>query len=105
LKAYKAKLILFPRKAGKPNGLDSSNDTIKEHSSSKSQTVISIRHGLPINNKITLAAVYSEKKIDKSGSDESVYTKLRKARSEARLVGVREKRAKAKEAEAAEKKK
>ena len=51
---------------------------------------------------VAVAPAVSEiKKSDIPKSDESAYTTLRKARSDARLVGVREKRAKEKaEAEA-----
>jgi large subunit ribosomal protein L13e len=57
--------------------------------------------GIPIINE----PVISEAKIkDVKGEDEA-YRKLRLARSDARLVGVREKRAKAKAEEAEAKKK
>ncbi|KAI1172219.1 ribosomal protein L13e [Nemania sp. FL0916] len=96
LKAYKERLIVFPRKGAKhPKAGDS-----KDIDLSKTQTVSSISASLPI---IPLAEGVTEiKKSDMPAPVEGgAYTALRKARSDARLVGVREKRAKDKaEAEA-----
>lgn len=55
----------------------------------------------PISNK----TVIEEGKISDYQSEEAAYRKLRTARSDARLVGKREKRAKAKEEESAAAKK
>ncbi|KAM0689210.1 hypothetical protein Q7P36_011287 [Cladosporium allicinum] len=56
---------------------------------------------LPINNKV----VIQEEKLSENPSTENAYRTLRDARSEARLIGKREKRAKAKAEEEENKKK
>ncbi len=63
-------------------------------------------HGLPIKN-VALEAAIGEVQRSEMGKGEEggAYRKLRDARSDARLVGVREKRAKAKAEEAAAPKK
>ncbi|KAK9363427.1 ribosomal protein L13e [Lipomyces starkeyi] len=96
LKEYQAKLILFPRKAGKPKKGDS------DVSELAAATQVSTAAVLPIGQP----ALESEPRIvTEEGKAFNAYTTLRKARSDARLVGVREKRAKAKAEEAADKKK
>ncbi|KAK9314639.1 ribosomal protein L13e [Lipomyces starkeyi] len=96
LKEYQAKLILFPRKAGKPKKGDS------EVSELAAATQVSTAAVLPIGQP----ALESEPRIVTEESKAfNAYATLRKARSDARLVGVREKRAKAKAEEAADKKK
>ncbi|KAK9355963.1 ribosomal protein L13e [Lipomyces doorenjongii] len=96
LKEYQAKLILFPRKAGKPKKGDS------EVSELAAATQVSTAAVLPIAQ----TTLESEPRIvTEEGKAFNAYATLRKARSDARLVGVREKRAKAKAEEAAEKKK
>ena len=59
------------------------------------------KHILPISNKFTI----EEGKVADYTSEEGAYRKLRTARSDARLVGKREKRSKQKEEEAAAQKK
>ena len=89
LKAYQERLIVFPRKGAKPKDLGT--------------TVSNVGVTLPIT---PLAEGISEiKKSDLPAPIEGgAYTALRKARSDARLRGVREKRAKEKaEAESAKK--
>jgi large subunit ribosomal protein L13e len=98
LKAYKARLIVFPRKSNKPKKGDSGKEDLQHE-----DTVRSVRRSDKVER---LAVGFSE--ISKDDMPEPVeggaYAKLRKHRSEARLVGVREKRAKDKaEAEAAKK--
>ncbi|ROT42635.1 ribosomal protein L13e [Sodiomyces alkalinus F11] len=98
LKAYQERLILFPRKAGKPKNGDSPADL------TQTATVSSIAKALPIE---ALAAGFSE--ISKSDLPAPIeggaYRALRVARSDKRNAGKREKRAKDKaEAEAAAKK-
>ncbi|GAM88098.1 hypothetical protein ANO11243_061290 [Dothideomycetidae sp. 11243] len=101
LKAYQSKLILFPRKTKSPKKGDASAEDVKaakeaghkEHS--KFAKAI-----LPITNK----AEVKEGKVSDFQGEENAYKKLRTARSDARLVGVREKRAKAKAEEASAKK-
>lgn len=60
---------------------------------------------LPIVNQAKEDAIGEVKRSDMPKGEEAAYRKLRDARSEARLVGVREKRAKAKADEAAATKK
>jgi len=103
LKAYRERLILFPRRSGQHKKLDSSKEKLKgarEHAAQRLSTVLPIDSGLGLKHGL--------KEIKKADMPKSVeggaYRKLREARSEARLVGVREKRAKAK-AEAEETKK
>ncbi|KAI0969481.1 ribosomal protein L13e [Xylaria arbuscula] len=96
LKAYKERLIVFPRKGAKhPKAGDS-----KDIDLSKIQTVSNVSAALPFT---PVAEGVSEiKKSDFPAPIEGgAFAALRKARSDARLVGVREKRAKDKaEAEA-----
>ena len=100
LKAYQARLILFPRKLGQHKKGDAS----KEEVSGAKNTVSSVKLGLPIIHANT-----EIKEIKKSKLPEAVeggaYRKLREARSEARNIGKREKRAKEKADEAAAAKK
>ncbi|KAI1452998.1 60S ribosomal protein L13 [Annulohypoxylon moriforme] len=96
LKAYKARLIVFPRKGAKhPKAGDS-----KDIDLSNTQTVSAVGSALPI---IPVGEGISE--IKKSELPKAIeggaFAKLRKARSDARLQGAREKRARDKaEAEA-----
>ncbi|KAI1341241.1 putative 60S ribosomal protein L13 [Xylariaceae sp. FL0016] len=99
LKAYKERLIVFPRKGAKhPKAGDSKNIDL-----SKTETLTNLGSAMPV---IPVPEAFKE--IKKSEMPKPVeggaYNALRKARSEARLVGVREKRAKEKaEAETAKK--
>ena len=102
LKAYKARLVLFPRKAKGPKEGEASVDEMKSHrESGHDDKVKRMEDAFPISNK----AVIKEGKVADFESEENAYKKLRTARSDARLVGKREKRAKAKEEEAAAQKK
>jgi len=103
LKAYRERLILFPRKSGQHKKLDSS----KEELSAAKDGVKHLGRVLPIDTGTGLKHGLSEvAKGEMPESEEGgVYRKLRDLRSEARLVGVREKRAKAKADEADSKKK
>jgi large subunit ribosomal protein L13e len=100
LKAYQSRLILFPRKLGQHKKGDAS----KEEVSGAKNLVSRVKHGLPIIHADT-----EIKEIKKSEMPEAVeggaYRKLRDARSEARNLGKREKRAKEKADEAAAAKK
>ena len=88
LKAYKARLVVFPKKGKKP--------AVPENAAAKIST------SLPIVAVGPAVTEISKKDVPKS--EGSAYTRLRNARSDARLVGVREKREKEKaEAEAAKK--
>lgn len=100
LKAYRSRLILFPRKLGQHKKGDAS----KEEVSGVKNTVTRVKSSLPI-----VPVQYEFQEIKKSDLPTPVeggaYRKLREARSEARLVGKREKRAKEKADEAAAAKK
>jgi large subunit ribosomal protein L13e len=99
LKAYRARLILFPRKLGQHKKGDASKDEIKDV-----KTSTHVSHALPI-----VSVSREIKEIKKSAMPKPVeggaYRKLRDARSEAKNVGKREKRAKEKADEAAAAKK
>jgi len=100
LKAYRARLILFPRKLGKHKKGDAS----KEEVAGVKNTVTSVKAALPIAN--TESGFREIKKGDvPSPIEGGAYKKLREARSEARNLGKREKRAKEKADEAAAAKK
>lgn len=62
-------------------------------------------HGMPITNVALAEAIGEVSRSEMGKGDEGAYRKLRDARSEARLVGVREKRAKSKADEASAPKK
>ncbi|KAI1260183.1 putative 60S ribosomal protein L13 [Xylariaceae sp. FL1019] len=89
LKAYKERLIVFPRKGAKHAKAGDSKDT----DLSKISTVSNVAASLPITH---VGEGISE--IKKSDAPKPIeggaYVALRKARSDARLKGVREKRAK-----------
>jgi len=103
LKAYKDRLILFPRKAGQHKKLDSSKEDVEK---AEKHGVKHVRGVLPIESGVGLKHGFSEiKSGDLPKGEEAAYRKLRNARSEARLIGVREKRAKAKAEEETAKKK
>merc|ERR1711877_3706 len=87
LKEYKQRLVLFPRKTKSPKaGEASAEETKKARESGHEGKVV-------------------EGKVADYPSEQAAVRKLRVARSDARLVGKREKRAKAKEEEAAAAKK
>ncbi len=100
LKDYKKRLILFPRKAGKPKNGDSSMQDIKAVRD-KEGIITSSAAAMPIRNVVEI----KEGKVSDYPSEENAFRKLRIARSDARNVGPREKRAKAKADEAAASKK
>jgi len=87
LKAYQARLILFPRKLGQHKNGDAS----KEQVSAVKNSVTSLKAALPI-----VPTPYEFTEISKSdlpkGVEGGAYRKLRDARSEKRLLGKREKR-------------
>ncbi|KAI1846408.1 hypothetical protein JX265_011913 [Neoarthrinium moseri] len=93
LKAYKEKLVVFPRKAGKPKAGDSKDVSVEK-------TVSSLSSALPIVH--VPKGITEVKKSDMPKAVEGgAYTTLRIARSNKRQQGKREKRAKdAAEAEA-----
>lgn len=95
LKAYRARLILFPRKSGQHKQGDASKEEVT--AAHKGENIARRSHQvMPVTN-IGLGEAISEVKKDEMGEGtKDAYRVLRDARSEARLVGVREKRAKAK---------
>lgn len=106
LKAYKARLILFPRKSGQHKKLDSSADDVKAISSGSGKTVSSIASAFAIQSGVGVKHGLSEVKSgDLPKGTENAYRQLRELRAEARYAGMREKRAKEKaDAEDAKKK-
>lgn len=102
LKAYKQRLVLFPRKAGHAKAGDSNEKAAEAGAQiSYEGKVKNSRDFFPISNKVAA----QEGKIADFKSEENAYRKLRVARSDARNQGKREKRAKAAEEEAANAKK
>ena len=102
LKTYKGRLVLFPRKTKSPKDGEASAEDVKKHRESGHEGKTKRTHSaFPITNKHTI----QEGKVADFESEPAAYRKLRDSRSEARLVGVREKRAKAKEEEATANKK
>ncbi|MCJ1256557.1 60S ribosomal protein L13 [Lignoscripta atroalba] len=104
LKAYRARLILFPRKPGQHKKTDSSKEELDSHKE-EGKTVRNTILVMPIVNEAREKAIGEVKVSEMGEGDKDVYRKLRDARSDARLVGVREKRAKAKADEASAAKK
>ena len=104
LKAYRARLILFPRRRGQHKSLDSSKEEVSA-AKEGGNVARSLGSVLPIENIRPEEAVTEVKRSEMPEGTADAYRTLRMARSEARLVGVREKRAKAKaeEAQAAKK--
>jgi len=96
LQQYKAKLIIFPRKVRQKKGEEKMVLDKPDLTNQQSTVVPSVP--LPVK-----APAVTEGTVDDSLKSESQYVKLRKARSDARLVGKREKRAKLKAEEEAAK--
>ena len=97
---YNDKLILLPRRSSKHKKGDSSKEEVSALKNGDIETV-SVRPTFHQTHENDISYV---KKSEIPYGEENAYMKLLKARSDARLVGVREKKAKA-EAEAAETKK
>jgi len=99
LKAYQARLIIFPRRVGQHKKNDSSKEEVASHK--EEGKIVKRTHSvLPILNVAKEHAISEVSRDDMGEGEEGAYKKLRTARSDARLVGVREKRAKAKADEA-----
>jgi large subunit ribosomal protein L13e len=94
LKEYKSKLVLFPLHAKKPK---TGEATKEEQSKAAQQSTV-----LPLKARVHRVETVNKSAID---TKTSVYATLRKARTDARLVGVRAKRKAEKEAAAAATKK
>jgi large subunit ribosomal protein L13e len=101
LQEYKKRLILFPRNTAKPKKGDAPLEEVKK-AKSKEGIVRNNTEALPIKNVVKVSEIDPR---EVQGEEGGAYRKLRIARSNARLVGVREKRAKAKAEEAAATKK
>jgi large subunit ribosomal protein L13e len=100
LKAFRSRLILFPRKTKSPKQGDATAEEVKAAKEAH-HVGKRINVGLPIDNKY----VVKEGKVADYPTEEKAYRKLRDSRSEARQLGAREKRAKAKAEESANAKK
>lgn len=87
---------MFPRKAGKPKNGDSDAATIKEALQTKTAAVFPV---------VQTATETEPRIITEEQKSFNAYTTLRLARSNAKYVGIREKRAKQKDEDAADKKK
>ncbi|RDB28971.1 60S ribosomal protein L13-1 [Hypsizygus marmoreus] len=93
LKAYKARLIVFPRKAGKPKTGDSSADDLK---------AATTRAAVPLP---IVASAEAPRKITAEEREFEAFRTLRTARASQRHEGARKARAQKKEEEEAAKKK
>ncbi|KAK7059028.1 60S ribosomal protein L13 [Paramarasmius palmivorus] len=93
LKAYKERLVVFPRKAGKPKKGDSSADDLK---AATTRQTIPLPEAYPAE---------SPRKITDEERNFEAYKTLRHARADARYEGARKARAAKKEEEEAAKKK
>ncbi|KAL9108135.1 MAG: hypothetical protein Q9227_007112 [Pyrenula ochraceoflavens] len=105
LKAYKSRLILFPRKSGQYKNGDSTKEEVAAAKKGEGVLRNVQNEVLPIKNVLPAEAVTEASRDNLPKGEENAYRKLRLARSDARLVGVREKRAKQKAEEAETKKK
>merc|ERR1712151_232070 len=94
LKEYKSKLVLFPRKAGKPKKGDSTRDECATATQLGGADVMPLTAEKP---ELEMVAVTDEMK------SFGAYAKLRVERANARLVGIRKKRAEEAAAAAKEK--
>jgi large subunit ribosomal protein L13e len=95
LKDYSKRLILFPRKSNNPKKGDTAKADLSKVETISAQD--------PIPTSVSAVKVIKKSEMPKA-ADGGAYRTLRVARSNARLVGVREKRAKEKaEAESAKK--
>ncbi|KAL8831701.1 MAG: hypothetical protein Q9191_000711 [Dirinaria sp. TL-2023a] len=96
LKAYRSRLILFPRKSGQHKTLDASKEEVQAAEKEHGKIIKHLGKVLPIENIRKADAIGEIKRSDMGEGTKDAYRTLRLARSDARLVGVREKRAKAK---------
>jgi len=96
LKAYRERLIIFPRKSGQFKKMDTSKEDIEKHAKQGSL----MRKHMPVVDPGKKMAITEVKKSEMPEGTKDAYRTLREARSAARLVGVREKRAKVKAEEA-----
>lgn len=92
-------MILFPRKAGKVKKGDSTAEVTAE-----ARQLRTVASAFPIDNTPG-RTIFTERAITDAEKSRSVFRELRVARADARNLGKREKRAKAKDDETAAKKK
>jgi len=76
--------------------MDSSKEDIAAYEKGDKSRTHKTHHLMPVVNQAKDDAIGEVKKGDMPEGEKAAYRRLREARSEARLVGVREKRAKAK---------
>ena len=100
LKTYRARLIIFPRKSNKPKQIDSSKDEIAAVMSGDTSSAKNLKTLLPTLDTARQSAIGEVERSEMGEGTKDAYRVLRDSRSDARLVGVREKRAKAKADEA-----
>jgi large subunit ribosomal protein L13e len=100
LKAYRARLILFPRKAGQAKAGDATKEQV---SAALKDYAKSTKAAFP--SAAAVAVTEIKKSEIPAAIEGGAYRKLRDARSEHRYAGAREKRAKDKADEAAAAKK
>ena len=93
MKAYKAKLIVFPRKATSP----------KKGDSEPTEVATAVQLRTPLFPVEQVAAAPEARAITAEEKNVNAYMKLRYARSAARTLGAREKRARDKAEEEANK--
>lgn len=106
LKTYRSRLLLFPRLPGAHRKADSTKEELASHENGETKISRRVHAVHPIVDEGKMKAVGEVKRSEMPEAVEGgAYRKLRDARSEARLVGVREKRAKAKAEEATASKK
>jgi len=85
LKKYKANLILFPRKPGKPKAGDASAEEIK-NAEQQTGTIFPITKRTPSTSAMA---------VSDADRQASAFVTLRRLRADQRLVGIRKKRAEA----------
>ena len=105
LKAYRARLIVFPRRSGKSKAGDASKEQLSSLKEHDGHTVKKIAKVLGVVDTSKKEAVREVNRAEMGEGTKDAYRVLRDKRSEARLVGVREKRAKVKAEEASAAKK
>ena len=96
LKEYKSKLVLFPRKAGKPKKGDSTAEECATATQFTGSDVMPLTKETPALEMVT---------VTNDMKSFNAYAKLRVERANARMVGIRKKRAIEEAAKEAEKKK
>ena len=87
-----SRLVLFPRRNGKTKSGDASAEDVKAAKATDGKVVQKLGNVFPIVNSKEVKEI----SLAEAGESEDVYRKLRVARSDAKLIGVRAKRAKAK---------